>query len=190
MFLITTVLALTVIPIEIFTSASLDLCSSDKLLEKYYAKNKTTEKCGCENCLRICCKLGYVYARNFCHRKSKDILNVTLYTSKTIFVEEIINFKNFQVGLPNCPSLFRINASEDDFFIQTDYSVWIPKYGKIVSSDSFCVDENGGFTILKCFPRRKVDRITTTGECTVLTDVPLFKLDEEVLKKYGIYWRK
>lgn len=172
MFLITSVLAVTVIPIEIFATTSLDLCSTDKLLEKYYAKNKTSEKCGCENCLRICCKPGYVYARNFCHRQFNDILNVTLYTDKTIFVQEMVNFKNFQVGLPNCPRLFRINSSVDELFIQTDYSVWIPKYAKFVSSDSFCVDENEGFTIIKCFPPHKengkVSRII--GEC-LLYDV-------------------
>lgn len=130
----------------------------------YFAKNVTTQKCDCKTCLRRCCKPGYVYGKKYCHRISSDMLNVTLFTDKTIFVTKIVDIKRFSVGLPECSAMFLVNSFIDKFYIQTDYSVWIPTYNKFNSSDRYCVDAKNGFSFYLCFPEKSHSKFTVVGE--------------------------
>lgn len=155
---------MTVFPSHSVSTSILNLCSTENSTEmSYFAKNQTSQTCGCETCLRRCCKPGYIYKQQYCHRASKDILNVTIYTGKTTFVQNLHNVELFQVGLPACPGMFRVNSSVDMFYMQTDYSVWVPKYQKFYSAERYCVDEYGGATLFLCFTRKVVKKSTVTA---------------------------
>lgn len=169
MFLIITVsMTMTMLSSQIFakSSSSLESPSLDKNssgTSSYYARN-ITQKCEFKNCLRRCCKPGYIYRKNYCHRTFSDILNVTLYTKKTIFVKEVIDIKRFSIGFPDCSAIFLVNSSINKYYIQTDYSVWISKYQNYYSSDRYCVDTNMGFSFFLCFPEKSHNKFIVIGE--------------------------
>lgn len=164
---------MTSIPTQIFASPTFDLCSypTDNATEtSYFAKNQTSQKCGCETCLKRCCKPGFVYRKQFCHRELKQLLNVSIYTAKTTFVKKIVNIGEFEVGLPpDCPNgMFRVNSSIDKFYVQTDHSVWVPKYQKYYEDGRYCLDSSDGITLFLCFKSEKKVKYFAIGELTVL----------------------
>lgn len=166
-FIITVIMTMTILPSQIFilSLSSSELCSMDNSAGmSYFAQNVSTQKCECKTCLRRCCKPGYVYSKYYCHWMVSDILNVTLYTNKTVFDTQIVDIKRFSVGFPECSAIFLLNSSIDKFYIQTDYSVWIPTYKKFYSSDRYCVDANNGFSFYLCFSEKSHSKFTIIGE--------------------------
>lgn len=158
-------MTMTMFSSQTFALSSLDLCTTDNSsILSYYARNLTSQKCGCDICLRKCCKPGYLYKRGSCYRNSSDVFKVNLYTEKKYFIKQITNVKDFQVGVPECSGVYRVNHS----FIQTDYSVWIPDFKKVYDPSRYCIDEAGGYSLFLCFNDKKKNnnQYVTIGECT------------------------
>lgn len=151
-------MTMTMFSSQIIASSSIDLCSTDNsTIVSYYAKNLTSQKCGCEICIRKCCKAGYRYLKGSCYRNSSDFMNVKLYTEKDNFNKEVTNIEYFQVGLPDCDGVFRV---KNNSFIQTSYNVWVPEFGKFYTPDRYCIDEGRGYTLFVCFSEREMKNVT------------------------------
>lgn len=157
--IITTML---VFPIQL--SETLNLCSIENpnsTVMSYYAKNFTVQNCGCEFCLKKCCKPGYSYKHGQCSFNSRTNFNVTFYKKSDTFVENVVDYKQFEVGLPDCSGVFQVK----EFYIQQDFKVWIPKYNKYYGANHYCLDYNETSLIFLCFGNygRTVRSITTAG---------------------------
>lgn len=154
---------------------AVNFCFKDNFTQTYFAKNQTEQNCGCEPCIRRCCKPGFTYKMRFCYGNSTDKLNIPLYTNKTNLVKVLDDsYEHFVVGVPKC-LMFRLSYPEEGFYIQErTKDVWIPKFEKFYNSSRYCLDELNGFTPFLCFtspsPRtvpldQKIDTSNTVGRC-------------------------
>lgn len=139
---------------------SLDLCSfSEKnttVADSYIWKNQSTKNCGCQNCIRKCCKTGYfrILGSNLCFKNSTDYtFKVPVYTDENNYVKDIDEINYFTVGPIYCAYF---NYPAEDFYIQTDGTVWIPVFDRYFYNNQYCVDENNGLSLLLCIPPEKV----------------------------------
>lgn len=131
----------------------MELCSSEIFTQNfsYFASNFSDQNCGCNSCIRRCCKPGFVYRQQFCYYNSSDFLKVSVYTNTTVLVNILSGIENFLIGVPNCV-LFRLNYPSEEFYIQSESKdVWVPTYNKFYNSNRYCVDELDGFTPFLCF---------------------------------------
>lgn len=140
----------------------LDLCADprDNLtdFDSYVWKNHTTENCGCTDCIRKCCKPGYyrILGTKLCVRNETEYsFTVPLYTDKTDYVKNVSDINNFVVGPIYC-EYFDLSYPFEEFYVQTDGTVWVPMYNRYFYNDDYCVDESNGFTPLLCVPAEPV----------------------------------
>lgn len=137
-------------------TVSIDLCSKEHSSVRFYnPKNELTQNCGCErNCIRKCCKPGYVLGRKYCFKNTSEPFIVSMYANKTnpvYQVDEDYSMDNFIVGRLEC-SYFRLNYPEEEFYLQRDGRAWVPMYDEFFGNNEYCIDEMNGFTPFMCFP--------------------------------------
>lgn len=144
---------------SVHDSSSFDLCSFSSgnvsdTDDSYNWKNKTDQNCGCINCIRKCCKPGYikVLGSPLCvWNASKYSFKVPVYKNKFDFVEDAEDFRRFVVGPIRCEYL-NLKYPLEQFYVQIDGNVWVPIYERYFNNKHYCVDENDGFTPLLCLP--------------------------------------
>lgn len=139
---------------------TLDLCTfsneNSTVVDSYLWKNQSSKNCGCQNCIRKCCKPGYfrILDTGLCYKNSTEYtFNVPVYIDDTRFVKVVKEINDFIIG-PICCEYF--NYPSDDFYVQTDGTVWIPTFNRYFYNNQYCVDESNGFTLLLCLPPEKV----------------------------------
>lgn len=139
-----------------------DLCSSSTEnsteIDSYIWRNQSARNCGCEDCIRRCCKPGYyrLLGTKYCVKNhTGHSFEVPVYTDETIFVKNVKELKNFIVGPIHC-EYFNLNYPSEEFYIQIDGSAWVPIFKRYFKNDRYCVDEANGFTPLLCLPPEKL----------------------------------
>lgn len=134
-------------------SKSMNICTRENFnkVSSYFARNVSEQNCGCQRCIRRCCKPGFTYRQQFCYGNSNESLTVPVYTNMTILVNVLSGIENFVVGTPDCV-LFRLDFPSEEFYIKNDNKdVWVPQYNRFYNSNRYCVDELNGFTPFLCF---------------------------------------
>lgn len=140
-----------------------DLCSTstDNItdINSYVWKNHSSKNCGCENCIRKCCKLGYyrILGTKLCARNATaSDFTVPVYTYDTDHVKNVTEINNFVVGPIYC-DFFVLKYPEEEFYVQEDGTAWVPIFDQYVDNDEYCIDEYNGFRPLVCFPSQRVN---------------------------------
>lgn len=140
-----------------------DLCETptndSSEIDSYVWKNASSKNCGCQDCIRKCCKPGYsrVLGTKNCVRNASEYrFTVPLFTDRTEYVKDVKETRNFIIGPVYC-LYFDLNYPLEEFYVQTDGTAWIPIYNRYFSNDEYCIDESDGFTPLVCFPPEPVE---------------------------------
>lgn len=135
-----------------------DLCSSltqnSTEFNSYTWINQSEKNCGCQNCIRRCCKPGYyrLLGTKYCLKNNTESsLKVPVYSDKTKFVKNVEEITNFIVGPIYC-EYFNLNYPLEEFYIQESGTVWVPFFDQFFNNDFYCVDEANGLTPILCIP--------------------------------------
>lgn len=139
-----------------------DLCSpineNSTEIDSYVWKNESVKNCGCQNCIRKCCKLGYYRLLNtkYCVKNNTgQSFRVPVHTEKTKFLQNVEELNNFIVGPIYC-EYFALNYPREEFYLQEDGGAWVPTFERYFNNYAYCVDEANGFRPLLCLPAEQV----------------------------------
>lgn len=145
---------------------TLDLCSfSDEdspLGDSYLWKNLSTKNCGCDNCIRKCCKPGYfrILGTKWCFKNATEYaFKVPVYENDVNYAKDVVDINDFVVGPIYCDYF---NYPADDYYVQTDGTVWVPTFDRYFYNDQYCVDENNGLSLILCLPSESI-KINVVG---------------------------
>lgn len=136
-------------------SFSVDLCdlTSDQNVSSY--QSLVTQKCGCVQCIRKCCKAGYYLGHNrTCFKlQSPRDFQLEVYRERQ-FVKHL---SDFQIGVLECVyfSLKRDDL-DDEFLVQENGNLWLPAVHFSFKNSEYCVDQRDNLTVFVCFDTEPV----------------------------------
>lgn len=138
---------------------SVDLCdlTSDQNVSSY--QSLVTQKCGCVQCIRKCCKLGYYLGHNRTCFKLQSPQDFRLEVYRNEHYLKQLNQNDFQIGVLQC-RYFALNRDDpsDEFRVQVDGNLWLPAVNFSYKSSEYCVDQRDNLTVFACLDTEPLGR--------------------------------
>lgn len=134
-------------------SLSVDLCDPTTQNVTSY-QSMMTQKCGCVQCIRKCCKEGFYLGKNrTCFKLEKpQKFQLDVYETNL----KVKDF-GFEIGVLQC-RFFALNPndSSDKFLVKKDGTLHLPVVDLTYQNSDYCVDQRNNLTVFVCLEPKAV----------------------------------